>query len=89
VLCLKCPFLILKTPIPCDQVTGTALAAVLAAQRVIAAAIVVVTTTGRSAKIVAKYRPRCPIIAVTRYGPIARQLHLWRGIIPIIYEGKN
>ncbi|KOB68932.1 Pyruvate kinase [Operophtera brumata] len=47
-----------KTPIPCDQATGTALAAVLVAQRSIAAAIVVVTTTGKSAQIVAKYRPR-------------------------------
>ncbi|XP_063824597.1 pyruvate kinase-like isoform X2 [Ostrinia nubilalis] len=50
--------LIEKTPLPCDQATGAALAAVLAAQRVIAAAIVVVTTTGKSAQLVAKYRPR-------------------------------
>ncbi|KAL0832950.1 hypothetical protein ABMA28_001085 [Loxostege sticticalis] len=78
--------LIEKTPLPCDQATGAALAAVLAAQRVIAAAIVVVTTTGKSAQLVAKYRPRCPIITVTRYAAIARQLHMWRGIIPLIYE---
>ncbi|XP_022130740.2 pyruvate kinase-like [Pieris rapae] len=76
-----------KTPIPCDQATGTAIAAVLAAQRSIAAAIIVVTSSGKSAQIVSKFRPRCPIIAVTRYGPIARQMHLWRGIIPLIYEG--
>ncbi|CAG9795107.1 unnamed protein product [Diatraea saccharalis] len=74
------------TPLPCDQVTGTALAAVLAAQRVLAAAIVVVTSTGNSAQVIAKYRPRCPIMAVTRYAPIARKLHLWRGIMPIVYE---
>ncbi|XP_052756024.1 uncharacterized protein LOC113515592 [Galleria mellonella] len=78
--------LIDKTSLPCDQATGSALAAVLAAQRTIAAAIIVITTTGKSAQIVAKYRPRCPIIAVTRYAPIARQLHMWRGIIPLIYE---
>lgn len=78
-----------QTPLPCDQATGAALAAVLAAQRVIAAAIVVVTTTGKSAQLVAKYRPRCPIITVTRYAAIARQLHMWRGIIPLIYEGKD
>lgn len=69
--------------------TAAALAAVLAAQRVIAAAIIAVTTTGQSAQAVAKYRPRCPIFAVTRYAPIARQLHLSRGIIPVIYEGEN
>ncbi|XP_026322282.1 pyruvate kinase-like [Hyposmocoma kahamanoa] len=75
-----------KTIIPCDQTTATALAAVLAAQRSIAAAIVVITSTGKSAQVVAKYRPRCPVIAVTRYTPIARQLHMWRGILPLIYE---
>ncbi|XP_062526020.1 pyruvate kinase isoform X3 [Bombyx mori] len=75
-----------KTPIPCDQATGVGLAAVLAAQRSLAAAIIVVTTTGKSAQIVSKYGPRCPIIGVTRYAAIARQLHLWRGIIPLIFE---
>ncbi|KAJ2951984.1 hypothetical protein O0L34_g4247 [Tuta absoluta] len=75
-----------KTELPCDQTTGTAIAAVLSAQKSIAAGIVVVTRTGRSAQIVAKYRPRCPIIAVTRHCNVARQLHMWRGILPLIYE---
>lgn len=76
-------------PLPCDQATCTATAGVLAAQQCLAAAIVVITTTGHSAHIVAKYRPRCPIIAVTRYGLVARRMHMWRGIMPIIYEGSN
>ncbi|XP_050667601.1 pyruvate kinase-like isoform X2 [Leptidea sinapis] len=75
-----------KTPLPCDQATGSALAAVLAAQRTIAAAIIVVTTSGKTAHVVSKYKPRCPIVAVTRYAPIARQMHMYRGIIPLIYE---
>ncbi|PZC86603.1 pyruvate kinase [Helicoverpa armigera] len=75
-----------KTPLPCDQSTGAAMAGVLAAQRSIAAAIIVVTTSGKSAQTVAKFRPRCPILAVTRYAMVARQLHMWRGIVPIIYE---
>lgn len=79
----------MQTPLPCDQTTGTALAAVMAAQRSLAAAIVVVTSSGKSSQVVAKYRPRCPIIAVTRYAAIARQLHLWRGIIPLVYEGTT
>ncbi|CAH0702878.1 unnamed protein product [Spodoptera exigua] len=77
-----------KTPLPCDQATGAAMAGVLAAQRSIAAAIIVVTTSGKSAQTVAKFKPRCPIIAVTRYGLVARQLHLWRGIVPLIYEDE-
>ncbi|VVD01348.1 unnamed protein product [Leptidea sinapis] len=77
------------TPLPCDQATGSALAAVLAAQRTIAAAIIVVTTSGKTAHVVSKYKPRCPIVAVTRYAPIARQMHMYRGIIPLIYEGNR
>ncbi|KAI5646601.1 pyruvate kinase, barrel domain-containing protein [Phthorimaea operculella] len=77
-----------KTEIPCDQTTATAIAAVLAAHRAIAAGIVVVTRTGRSAQIVAKFRPRCPILAVTRHANVARQLHMWRGVLPLIYEAN-
>lgn len=32
-----------------------------------------------------KYRPRAPIIAVTRSGQAARQAHLYRGIYPVLY----
>ncbi|CAH2071020.1 unnamed protein product, partial [Iphiclides podalirius] len=75
-----------KTPVPCDQATAIAVSAVLAAYQSIAAAIIVVTATGKAAFLVAKYRPRCPIIAVTRYVIVARQMHLYRGIMPLIYE---
>ncbi|KPI91277.1 Pyruvate kinase [Papilio xuthus] len=75
-----------KTPMPCDQATAIAMSAVLASYRSLAAAIVVVTTSGTSAFQVAKYRPRCPIIAVTRYAALARQMHLFRGVMPLIYE---
>ncbi|XP_013138816.1 PREDICTED: pyruvate kinase-like isoform X2 [Papilio polytes] len=75
-----------KTPMPCDQSTAIAMSAVLAAYRSLAAAIVVVTSSGTAAFQVAKYRPRCPIIAVTRYATLARQMHLYRGVMPLIYE---
>ncbi|CAH2243261.1 pyruvate kinase-like isoform X2 [Pararge aegeria] len=80
--------LIDKTPLPCDQTTGTAIAAVMAAQRSMAAAIIAVTTSGKSAHVLSKYKPRCPIIGVTRYSIIAKQLHLWRGVIPLVYEAE-
>lgn len=32
-----------------------------------------------------RYRPRAPIIAVTRCVQTARQAHLYRGIYPVLY----
>lgn len=32
-----------------------------------------------------RYRPRAPIIAVTRCGQTARQAHLYRGVYPVLY----
>lgn len=80
----------LKTPIPCDTNTAVAVAAVEASLKSRAAAIIVLTTTGRSAHLISKYRPRCPIIAITRNAKTARQAHLYRGILPYFYEqGKS
>lgn len=42
----------------------------------------------RSAHLISAYRPRCPILAVTRTAQVARQAHMYRAIIPIYYEGK-
>jgi len=41
----------------------------------------------RSAHWLSAYRPRCPIIAVSRDEMSARQLRLYRGVIPLIYTG--
>lgn len=49
-----------------------------------AAAIITVTQSGHSARTVSKYRPECPIIAVTPYVSVARKLALNWGVFPIL-----
>lgn len=77
------------TPSPADVTTTTAIAAVGASLKVAAAAIIVLTTSGESAFTIAKYRPRCPIIAVSRNQRITRQAHLYRGILPLHYTAER
>lgn len=46
------------TPLPVDAAQAIAIAAVQASLKCVASAIIVITTSGRSAHLVAKYRPR-------------------------------
>ena len=68
-----------------DHVTAAAISAVEAAFNVNAGAIIVLTRTGKSASYMAQFRPPCVTIAMTRDSQVARQLHLHRGVIPVIY----
>jgi pyruvate kinase len=74
------------TPKPLDAAQTVAIAATSAAVSCGASAILLTTTTGRTGHLISKYRPPCPILCVTRSREVARQLHLWRGVFPVVYD---
>merc|ERR1712147_80000 len=48
------------------------------------------STTAISAVLASyKYKPHCPILSVTRYGQVARQMQIFRGCIPLLYEKER
>jgi len=60
------------------------------AQDLGAAAIITVTKSGRTAKMISKYRPSCPIICCTTDETVCRQLGLSWGVTPLmIGEADN
>lgn len=69
-----------------DTHETTAIAAVAASFTANAACIICLTHTGKTAEVVSRFRPRCPIIVVTRDALVARQMHLYRGCFPLIYD---
>lgn len=54
-----------------------------------AACIIAVTGTGKSARAIAKYRPSCPIISITRSPQAARQMRLIRGLMPTLFDQEK
>lgn len=62
------------------DVETLASAAVHAAFEVNAGVIVAVTNTGRTAQLLSKYRPHCPILCATNDEAVARQLQMYRGL---------
>jgi pyruvate kinase len=90
-----------QVPIPMAPLESLASSAVRTAQKVRAALIVVLTHGGSTARLVAKYRPAVPVLAVfvptlttdsltwTCSGETpARQANLTRGLIPLLAEGS-
>ncbi|XP_058607978.1 pyruvate kinase PKM isoform X1 [Onychostoma macrolepis] len=69
-----------------DPAEAIAIGAVEASFKILASAFIVLTGSGRSAHLISRYRPRAPIIAVTRNEQTARQAHLFRGIFPVLYN---
>ena len=54
-----------------------------------ASAIVTVTKSGKTARMISKYRPACPIIGCTPNENVWRQLNLSWGVIPLMVDEKN
>lgn len=76
-----------KLSTPIEPIIAIGMSACIVAEKIKATAIVVLTSSGKSAQIISWFRPRCVVLAVTRYERTARQLHLWRCICPLIYNG--
>ncbi len=54
-----------------------------------AAAIITVTQSGRTARMISKYRPDCTIIGGSMYEKVCRQLNLSWGVAPLMVEEKD
>ncbi|EDV93355.1 GH19261 [Drosophila grimshawi] len=78
--------LVHETTAELDASHSTAITAVETARRTQATLIIVLTSSGRSAALLSKFRPRCPVMAVTRCERAARWVNLHRGIIPLLYS---
>jgi pyruvate kinase len=75
-----------NTPKPTNYAHTIAYAATLSAMYSRASAIVLLTASGVTAALCARYKPPAPIIAVIRDERLARQLHLYRGLFPVVYD---
>ena len=76
-------------PHPANVVTeSVAQAATSMAANLKAAAIICLTETGFSARLISKYRPACPILAITSSQIVARKLCMNWGVVPVLYQGE-
>ncbi|KAG7450622.1 pyruvate kinase [Guyanagaster necrorhizus] len=72
-------------PRPTHTAETVAIAAVAAAEEQGASALLVLSTSGETARLISKYKPRVPILTVTRNQQTSRQIHLHRGCYPFWY----
>jgi pyruvate kinase len=77
-------------PHPSNVVTqAVSQAATGMAKHLNAAAIFSLTETGFTSRLISRYRPECPILAITASRLVARKLSMNWGVIPILYEGAR
>ena len=76
-------------PHPSNFVTeAISQAAVSMSANLKAAAIISLTETGFTSRLISKYRPETPILAITSSMMVARKLSMNWGVIPILYNGE-
>jgi pyruvate kinase len=76
-------------PHPSNIVTeAISQAAVSMSTNLKAAAIISLTETGFTSRLISKYRPEIPILAITSSAAVARKLSMNWGVIPILYSGE-
>ena len=76
-------------PHPANVVTqAVGQASVSMAKNLKAAAIISLTETGFTSRLISKYRPDCPILAITSMELVARKLSMNWGVIPVLYQGE-
>lgn len=68
------------TPTPLTTAESVAAAAVSTVLDLSIDLVIVLTDTGKIARLVAKYRPRVPILACSVSAPVVRQLNTSRGV---------
>jgi len=51
--------------------------------------IITMTSTGTSARLISKYKPRCPVLVVSRDAHIGAACNLHRGCVPIHYDKEK
>ncbi|KAF2755028.1 pyruvate kinase [Pseudovirgaria hyperparasitica] len=76
-------------PVPCPTTETCCMTAVSASLEQNAGAIITLTTSGNTARLLAKYRPVCPIIMVTRNATASRYSHLYRGVYPFHFNEEK
>jgi pyruvate kinase len=64
-------------------------AAITMATHLRAAAIVALTESGFTARAISKYRPRCPILGVTRWERVSRRFAMNWGVTAVRFEGED
>jgi len=76
-------------PHPSNVVTeAVSQAATAMASHLKATAIISLTSTGFTSCLISKYRPDCPILAITNSESVMRALSMNWGVIPLLFESK-